>query len=130
LASQLFNAKRQGLDLSVGTMVAGWDDLDGVSIWYVDNNGKRLSGKIFSVGSGSTYALGVLDSALQSHVKNGEIPRLSLEEALEIGKKAIKAATYRDGYSGGFVNVYVGERAVRTPAGATTWHIRNCSILR
>lgn len=42
--------------LSVGTMVMGYDDRDGFSIYYVDNEGVRSKGKRFAVGSGSTYA--------------------------------------------------------------------------
>lgn len=43
-----------------GTMVAGWD-LNGPGLYYVDSDGQRTKGKIFSVGSGSLYAYGVLD---------------------------------------------------------------------
>lgn len=43
-----------------GTMVAGWD-LHGPGLYYVDSDGQRTSGKVFSVGSGSLYAYGVLD---------------------------------------------------------------------
>lgn len=41
-------------------MVAGWD-LHGPGLYYVDSDGQRTSGKVFSVGSGSLYAYGVLD---------------------------------------------------------------------
>ena len=44
-----------------GTMVAGWD-LNGPGLYYVDSDGQRTKGKIFSVGSGSLYAYGVLDN--------------------------------------------------------------------
>jgi hypothetical protein len=37
-------------------MVMGYDDRDGFSIYYVDNEGVRSKGKRFAVGSGSTYA--------------------------------------------------------------------------
>lgn len=65
LASNLYNLSKKGLDLSVGTMVVGWDKEEGSNIWMVDDKGKRLSGKVFSLGSGSTYALGVLDDCLR-----------------------------------------------------------------
>ena len=42
-------------------MVAGWD-LNGPGLYYVDSDGQRTKGKIFSVGSGSLYAYGVLDN--------------------------------------------------------------------
>lgn len=41
-------------------MVAGWD-ATGPGLYYVDSDGQRTKGKVFSVGSGSLYAYGVLD---------------------------------------------------------------------
>lgn len=51
---------------------------------------------MFSTGSGSTYAYGVMDSGYQ--------PSLSPEEAYELGRRAITYATHRDSYSGGIIN--------------------------
>ena len=62
----------------------------------MDSDGTRLTHHMFSVGSGSTYAYGVLDSAYDYH--------MSVEEARELGKRAIYHATHRDAYSGGVVN--------------------------
>jgi len=42
-------------------MVAGWDPT-GPALYYVDSDGQRTKGQVFSVGSGSLYAYGVLDS--------------------------------------------------------------------
>jgi len=42
-------------------MVAGWDPT-GPGLYYVDSDGQRTKGQVFSVGSGSLYAYGVLDS--------------------------------------------------------------------
>ena len=53
----------------------------------------------FSVGSGSTYAYGVLD--------NGWRYDLSDEAAIDLGQRAIYHATHRDSYSGGINNVYL-----------------------
>ena len=53
--------RARGLDLSVGTMIMGYHPRDGFSIYYVDNTGVRVEGDMFSVGSGSTFALGILD---------------------------------------------------------------------
>jgi 20S proteasome subunit beta 5 len=39
-------------------MITGWDET-GPQLYYVDDDGTRLKGKYFSVGSGSTYAYGV-----------------------------------------------------------------------
>ena len=44
-----------------GTMIAGYDPT-GPGLYYVDSDGQRTSGQIFSVGSGSLYAYGVLDN--------------------------------------------------------------------
>jgi hypothetical protein len=42
-------------------MICGWDQT-GPQIYYVDSDGQRLHGPLFSVGSGSTFAYGVLDT--------------------------------------------------------------------
>lgn len=47
--------------LPQGTMVAGWD-ATGPGLYYVDSDGQRTKGQVFSVGSGSLYAYGVLDA--------------------------------------------------------------------
>ena len=81
----------------MGTMVTGWDKT-GPQLYYVDNDATRINGTLFSVGSGSTYAYGVLDTYYR--------PDLTVEEAIDLGKRAIVAATHRDAYSGGMNNVY------------------------
>lgn len=50
----------RGYGLSMGTMITGWDKT-GPQLYYVDNDATRIHGDLFSVGSGSTYAYGVLD---------------------------------------------------------------------
>ncbi|CAM9380890.1 unnamed protein product, partial [Phaeothamnion confervicola] len=88
----------RGYGLSMGTMVAGWDKT-GPQLYYVDDDGTRLHGNMFSCGSGSTYAYGVIDS----HYKYD----MTEEEAIELGQRAIYHATHRDAYSGGRNNVYL-----------------------
>ncbi len=73
-------------------MVAGWD-LHGPGLYYVDSDGQRTSGKVFSVGSGSLYAYGVLDEGYRWD--------LSVEDAIELGQRSIFHATFRDAVSGG-----------------------------
>uniref|UniRef100_A0A8C0J435 Proteasome subunit beta type-8 n=1 Tax=Chelonoidis abingdonii TaxID=106734 RepID=A0A8C0J435_CHEAB len=85
----------RGMGLSVGSMICGWDK-KGPGLYYVDDNGARLSGPMFSTGSGKPYAYGVMDS--------GYRPDLSVAEAYDLGRRAISYATHRDAYSGGFVN--------------------------
>ena len=50
---------------------------------------------MFSVGSGSLYAYGVLDSGYKFDLAD--------EEAYELGRRAIYHATFRDASSGGII---------------------------
>ncbi|KAF7495705.1 Proteasome subunit beta type-5 [Sarcoptes scabiei] len=96
LANILYSYK--GMGLSLGVMICGWDVVRGPQIFYVDNEGNRMNGNLFSVGSGSTFAYGVLDSGYRFD--------LSDDEAYDLGRRAIFHATHRDGMSGGIVRVY------------------------
>jgi len=87
----------RGSGLSIGSMIAGYDK-KGPGIYYVDSDGTRLKGNRFCVGSGGTYAYGVLDSGYKFD--------LTVEEACELGRRAIYHATHRDAFSGGTVNVF------------------------
>ncbi|RVE51665.1 hypothetical protein evm_003637 [Chilo suppressalis] len=95
MANMVYNYK--GMGLSMGMMLAGYDKR-GAQLYYVDSEGTRTPGKVFSVGSGSVYAFGVLDSGYKWD--------LSDEEAQELGRRAIYHATHRDAYSGGIIRVY------------------------
>eukprot|EP01136_Pigoraptor_vietnamica_P023564 Opistho-1_new@6518 len=95
LANMVYAYK--GMGLSMGTMITGWDKR-GPELFYVDSDGTRLHGNLFSVGSGSTYAYGVLDS--------GYNYELSVEQAIDLARRSIYHATHRDAYSGGVVNIY------------------------
>jgi 20S proteasome subunit beta 5 len=85
----------KGMGLSMGTMICGWDKT-GPTIFYVDSDGNRLKGDAFCVGSGQTFAYGVLDSGLRND--------LTVDEALALGRRAILAAAHRDAFSGGTIN--------------------------
>lgn len=78
-------------------MICGWDKT-GPNIFYVDSDAMRLKGNVFSVGSGSTFALGVLDQ--------GYSYDMSVEDAIALGQKSIYHATHRDAASGGIINLY------------------------
>eukprot|EP01039_Chlorochromonas_danica_P008096 gene8096-8931_t len=99
MAKLLANVLRRnrGLGLSVGTMVAGCDE-KGPSICYVDSEGCCIEGEMFCVGSGSQSAYSVLDSS-------PPLSTLPLEEAIDTAIWAVRHATLRDGYSGGYINV-------------------------
>lgn len=88
----------KGAGLSMGTMICGYTKKEGPMIFYVDSDGTRLNGDLFCVGSGQTFAYGVLDSNYKWD--------LTVEEALYLGKRSILAAAHRDAYSGGSINLY------------------------
>lgn len=96
LANMLYNYK--GMGLSLGTMISGWDPKRGPQIYMVDNDARRLQGQMFSVGSGSVYAYGILDKEYRFDMTD--------EEAYNLGRRAIFHATHRDSASGGNVRVY------------------------
>lgn len=81
----------KGMGLSMGTMICGWDKT-GPALFYVDSDGARLKGDVFSVGSGSTFAYGVLDQGYRWDMSDAE--------AQELGRRSIFAAAHRDAYSG------------------------------
>jgi len=95
LSNITYQYKNYGL--SMGTMICGWDKT-GPQIYYVDSDGQRMPGKLFSVGSGSTFAYGVLDTGYKYD--------LTTPEAFDLAERAIFAATHRDAYSGGTVRIY------------------------
>ncbi|CAH2002072.1 unnamed protein product [Acanthoscelides obtectus] len=95
MTNMIYNYK--GMGLSIGMMIAGWDKR-GPQLYYVDSEGLRTPGNVFSVGSGSIYAFGVLDSGYRWDLTD--------EEAYNLGRRAIYHATHRDAYSGGIVRVY------------------------
>ena len=98
LSNIMYELRKYG-QVSVGTMIAGWDH-KGPQIYYVDSSGVRIQGDVFAVGSGGTFALGILDT--ETNRQN-----LTKEEAIALGTKAIRHATFRDAYSGGYINVYL-----------------------
>lgn len=81
----------------MGVMVAGWDRT-GPHLYFLNDDGTRLEGRLFSIGSGSMYAYGVLDSYYKFDMSD--------EEAVELGVRAIYHATHKDSGSGGVVRVY------------------------
>ncbi|XP_014749167.1 PREDICTED: proteasome subunit beta type-5 [Sturnus vulgaris] len=104
LANLVYQYK--GMGLSLGTMVCGWDKR-GPGLYYVDSEGQRVAGSAFAVGSGSSYAYGVLDRGLCS-------PVATEAEAAALARRAIYQAARRDAYSGGTVRVFhVGPRGWR-----------------
>jgi len=95
LSNIAYNYK--GMGLSMGIMIAGYDKR-GPGLYYVDSDGERTSGQVFSVGSGSIFAYGVLDQGYSYDLED--------EAAYDLGRRAIYHATFRDAASGGIVRVY------------------------
>ena len=97
LASNILFSGRL-LPFIVQFIVAGMDD-EGAHIYALDWFGTLTREKYIATGSGSPYALGVLES--------GYRPDLTVEEALPMVLKAVKAAMSRDPGSGEGVDVVV-----------------------
>lgn len=95
LASIMRQYRGQGL--SMGTMFTG-SDKTGASLYYIDDDATRLRGRLFAVGSGGTFAYGVLDTQYRYD--------MSLKEAVDLGIRAISSATFKDSASGGVVRIY------------------------
>lgn len=70
----------------------------GPKVVYVCSDGTHLQGDIFSVGSGSPYAYGILDRDLRWS--------LSDEKAISLAREAVFRATHRDAYSGNNVDLF------------------------
>jgi len=70
--------------------------VQGPGLYYVDSDGTRITDNLFSVGSGSPYAYGVLDSGYKWDLNDAE--------ACDLARRAIYHATHRDAMSGGVVN--------------------------
>lgn len=81
----------------MGTMFTG-SDKTGASLYYIDDDATRLRGNMFAVGSGGTFAYGVLDTNYRYD--------MSLDEAVALGIRAITSATFKDSASGGVVRIY------------------------
>jgi 20S proteasome subunit beta 5 len=96
LANLVYGYK--GMGLSMGTMCAGVTPSEGPALYYIDSDGTRLAGNLFCVGSGQTFAYGVLDAEYKYDLED--------DDALELGRRSILAATHRDAYSGGYINLY------------------------
>lgn len=96
LSNMIYQYK--GMGLSMGTFICGWDHKKGPKIYMVGDEGTRILGNLFSVGSGSVYAYSILDKGYHYDMTD--------EEALDLGRKSIFHAAHRDSASGGVVRVY------------------------
>ncbi|KAF0047352.1 hypothetical protein F2P81_000985 [Scophthalmus maximus] len=82
----------------VTAMTCSASPIGGPKLIYVCSDGARLQGDVISVGSGSPYAYGILDSGLKWS--------LSKEESISLARQAVFRATHRDAYSGNNLDLF------------------------
>lgn len=80
-------------------LLLGGVDEKGPQLYYLDLYGTISREKYMATGSGSPTAIGILEEGYRSD--------LSIEEAVELARKAVLAAMKRDGFSGEGVDVVV-----------------------
>lgn len=68
-------------------------------MYYVDSEGSCVHGDFFCVGSGANLAYSIIDN------NEKQSKDMTLSEAVELATWAIRHATHRDGYSGGYINI-------------------------
>ncbi|MFB6252161.1 MAG: archaeal proteasome endopeptidase complex subunit beta [Halobellus sp.] len=98
LSTLMGNFLRSGAFYIVQPILGGVDD-EGPHIYSIDPAGSILEEEYTVTGSGSQYALGVLEQEYNEE--------LSLEEAESVAARAIKSAVERDLASGNGINVCV-----------------------
>lgn len=81
--------------LQAGVIVAGWDPVDGGSVYTITLGGSCLKLPFATGGSGSIFIAGLLDSEFRLG--------MTKDEARTLAKKACSHAMARDGSSGGVV---------------------------
>lgn len=85
----------------VQTLLGGVDET-GASIYSLDAAGGMIKDTFISTGSGSTFAYGVLEDRFHEDI--------TVDEAIEVALRSLKAATERDTFSGnGFLVAKVTE---------------------
>ena len=86
-------------NLSAGVIVAGWDPVDGGSVYSVPAGGMSIQVPFSIGGSGSLFIYGLLDATYQDG--------MNLEQTREFVKKTVAHAMARDGSSGGSIRTLV-----------------------
>lgn len=82
-------------NLSAGLIVAGYDPVDGISVYSIPMGGTCLKVPFAVGGSGSTYIYGLIDSQFN--------PNVTVEDAKKLVKQCVAHAMARDGSSGGVI---------------------------
>jgi 20S proteasome subunit beta 1 len=86
-------------EMQAGLICAGWDEVDGGSVYSIPLGGALVRQKIAIGGSGSTYIWAYCDA----NYREG----MTMLEAREFVKKALSHAMARDGSSGGVIRTVV-----------------------
>jgi 20S proteasome subunit beta 1 len=81
--------------LMAGVIVAGWDPVDGGSVYTITLGGSCLRLPFATGGSGSVFIAGLLDSEFRTG--------MTKDAARALAKKACSHAMARDGSSGGVI---------------------------
>ena len=96
LASMLYEYR--DMDLGTYSMICGYDE-SGPHIYSIEAGGSRVEMNMFSLGSGSMFALSIADREYRYD--------MTTEEAVDLGRRAVFHATHRDCGSGGIISVVV-----------------------
>ena len=86
-------------NLMAGLIIAGWDPIDGASVYTIPLGGGIFKQEWSIGGSGSGYIFGFCDSNWRSG--------MTCDEALAFTKTAVSLAMSRDGSSGGVIRTVV-----------------------
>ena len=81
--------------LMAGIICAGWDDVNGGSVYSIPLGGAMVKQPYAIAGSGSSYIYGYCDANWR--------PNMTREECLSFVKTALALAMSRDGSSGGVI---------------------------
>lgn len=92
--------------LSAGVIVAGWDPVDGGSVYSIPAGGSCVRVPFALGGSGSLYIYGLVDAEMaRSHAEG--TPIIDTLRARTLVKQAVAHAMARDGSSGGIIRTVV-----------------------
>mmetsp|Transcript_4711 Transcript_4711/g.6693 ORF Transcript_4711/g.6693 Transcript_4711/m.6693 type:complete len:232 (+) Transcript_4711:219-914(+) len=81
--------------LMAGVIIAGWDDVEGGSVYNIPLGGSCIKMPFAIGGSGSTYIYGLVDASFQEGLDEGAVR--------DLVKKSVAHAMARDGSSGGII---------------------------
>lgn len=99
LLSHILFQNRMSIFPYYAQLLVGGVDESGAHLYSLGPDGSKVEDKYISTGSGSVIAYGVLED----NYKDG----MSMEDAIKLAARAVSAATKRDIYSGGQIEVAV-----------------------